>query len=476
LGRSGYVYLFDQTRLMIIHPDPKRILQRDIPPGANKVLDQAIAGYEGIGETVNSRGVQMLLSFRRVPGTSWIIGAQIPRAEAFEALSFSRRVMLVTTVFSILIIVAVSILMVRHFARPLGHLSEAARAIMMELGGGPFASGVIPLLDSIRAKDETGILANTFRELVARQRQSLGMLRRAASEWERTFDAVNEAVLCLDRQGRILRINRMAALWFRVSPDTAVGHAARTLVLGDDSETEFWPEAPLLDVEHALTWTGRLQQREGIFEFRASPVVQDGAISGMILSVRDFTLQAQKEEDTRKRAFFDVLTGLPNRALLMDRLQQALAAGARSGLGVGVIFLDLDHFKATNDTLGHDAGDALLKEVAHRLAALVRKNDTVSRLGGDEFVIVISEALSPQDAELVATKVIQSLSCPFSLDGHELSMGASIGIAHAPTDGADGATLLKYADAAMYQAKREGRSSFRVYAPTHPASEGGDPV
>jgi diguanylate cyclase (GGDEF)-like protein len=197
--------------------------------------------------------------------------------------------------------------------------------------------------------------------------------------------------------------------------------------------------------------------------------VEDGTVSGMILSVRDVTQQAQKEEDTRKQAFFDALTGLPNRALLMDRLQQALAAGARSGLGVGVLFLDLDHFKAINDTLGHDAGDALLGEAARRLAALVRKNDTVSRLGGDEFVLVISEAHGPGDAERVAAKAIQSLGCPFALDGNEIRVGASIGIAFAPTDGTDGATLLKYADAAMYQAKREGRSSFRSYSPTQPA-------
>ena len=269
-------------------------------------------------------------------------------------------------------------------------------------------------------------------------------------------------------------MNRMAAHWFRVSPDSAVGRTARDLVLGDTYAANFWPEATLLDVQHALTWTGPLQQREGIFEFRASPVVQDGTVSGMILSVRDVTQQAQKDEDTRKQAFFDTLTGLPNRALLMDRFQQALAAGARSGLGVGVLFLDLDHFKAINDTLGHDAGDALLKDVARRLAALVRKNDTVSRLGGDEFVMVISETKGPGDAERVAAKVIQSLGCPLALDGHEISVGASIGISFAPSDGTDAATLLKYADAAMYQAKREGRSSFCTYSSTQPA--GRDPL
>ena len=299
------------------------------------------------------------------------------------------------------------------------------------------------------------------------------MLRKAASEWERTFDAVNEAVLCLDLDGRILRMNRVAAHWLRVSQDSAAGQAARDLILGDPSPAGFWPEPTVLDAEHALVWTGPLQNREGIFEYRASPVLQDGAVSGMILSVRDVTLQTLKEEDTRKQAFLDALTGLPNRALLMDRLQQALAAGARSGLGVAVLFLDLDHFKAVNDTLGHDAGDAILGEVARRLAALVRKNDTVSRLGGDEFVMVISEARGPGDAETVAAKAIQSLGCPFP--GWTCRQrGASIGIAHAPVDGADGATLLKHADTAMlYQAKREGRAAYRHYAGPEGPGAGG---
>ena len=290
------------------------------------------------------------------------------------------------------------------------------------------------------------------------------MLQQAATEWELTFDAVNEAVLCLDPAGRILRINRVAAHWFRTAPAAAAGRDARELVFGD-AACDLWPEPALLDAEHALTWTGSLPHLEGIFEFLASPVVQDGAVRGMILSVRDFTQQAQKEEDARQRAFFDVLTGLPNRALLMDRLQQALAAGARSGHGVGVLFLDLDHFKAINDTLGHDAGDDTLREVARRLGALVRRNDTVSRLGGDEFVMVVSEAGSPEDMEQVAAKVIQAFDEPFRLEGRELRLGTSIGIALAPADGADGPALLKRADAAMYQAKREGRSSFRWTPP-----------
>jgi diguanylate cyclase (GGDEF)-like protein len=256
----------------------------------------------------------------------------------------------------------------------------------------------------------------------------------------------------------------MAALWFRTAPEAAVGMAGRTLVLGEDAPAAYWPEAGQLDARHLQGWHGTLPRREGKFEFQALPVLQEGAVTGMILSVRDITVQAQKEEDALKRGFFDALTGLPNRALLLDRLQQALAAAARSGAGVGVLFLDLDHFKEVNDSFGHDAGDALLVGAAERLGALVRKNDTVARLGGDEFVMVISELADPGDAARVAAKVVEAFARPFPVAGQDLKVGASIGIALAPGDATDGATLLKHADMAMYQAKREGRCGYRCYS------------
>jgi diguanylate cyclase (GGDEF)-like protein len=464
VGRTGYVYMFDQTRRMILHPDPGRILQWDIHQGENKVLDQAIDGFEGTGETINSRGVPMLLSLRRVPGTDWILGAQIPQAEAFEAIASFRRLMLVSTVLSVLFILGVGVWMVRYVARPLSHLHQAARAITRELQGGRLDWEVLPLLRSIRARDEAGSLARTFVDLVERQRQSMGLLQRAASEWERTFDAVKEAILCLDLDGKVLRMNHMAALWFRTAPEAAVGMAGRTLVLGENDPAAYWPEAAQLDARHVQSWHGALPRRAGKFEFQALPVLQEGAVTGMILSVRDITVQAQKEEDALKRGFFDALTGLPNRALLLDRLQQALAAAARSGAGVGVLFLDLDHFKEVNDTFGHDAGDALLVGAAARLGALVRKNDTVARLGGDEFVIVISELADPGDAERVAAKVLEAFTRPLPVAGQEHRVGVSIGIALAPGDATDGATLLKHADTAMYQAKREGRCGYRRYS------------
>jgi diguanylate cyclase (GGDEF)-like protein/PAS domain S-box-containing protein len=463
LGRTGYVYLFDRSRLMILHPEPDRILKQDIPVGANQLLDSAVDGFEGTGATVNSKGIRMLASFRQVPGTPWILGAQIPEAEAFEATKASRRLMLMTTALSLFFILGVGVITVRRFSAPLRTLHQAARAITLELQGGTAEVEVGPLLASIRGRDEIGTLALAFQELVERQQQSLGLLNQAAREWERTFDAVNDAILCLDESGRVLRINRMAADLFRTSADDALGQSGQSVVFGKENPAVSWPEAAALDSEHDRTWTSPLPHREGIFEFRAVPVVQEGALKGMILAVRDVTEQVRKEEDIRRQAFIDALTGLPNRTLLMDRLQQALAANERTRKGVGVLFLDLDHFKQVNDTHGHEVGDALLRETARRLGALMRKNDTVARLGGDEFVMVVSEVGSPEDAVKVANKVLQSLAATFFIGDAELHVGTSIGIAVAPQDGTDGPTLIKNADAAMYQAKRGGRSSFREF-------------
>ena len=464
IGQTGYSYLIDRDRLMILHPDPKRILKRDTPPGSNVMLDRSLMGFEGTGATVNSRGIPMLASYRSVPGTSWILGVQIPQSEAFTPIESSRRMMRLATLLSLLLILTAGTLAVRHFTRPLGDLHHAARTLTLGLEGGGTGADVLPVLDAIRSSDEIGTLARTFRDLVVRQQQSLGMLRQAASEWELTFDAVNEAILCLDEAGRVVRINRLAADWFRIAPAAALGLDGRTLMFGEGQRSGFWPAIGELDAGHPRTWTDALPGQGGTFEFRASPVLLDGTARGMVLVVRDVTEQVRQEESIRRQAFFDALTGLPNRTLLMDRLQQALAASARTGRGLAVLFLDLDRFKAVNDAHGHEAGDALLQEAARRLAALTRRNDTVARLGGDEFVMILTEIPGREAARALAAKVVASLAAPFRVAGLELEVGTSVGIAYAPADGDDGPTLLKNADTAMYQAKRAGRSAYREFS------------
>jgi two-component system cell cycle response regulator len=162
----------------------------------------------------------------------------------------------------------------------------------------------------------------------------------------------------------------------------------------------------------------------------------------------------------------DVLTGLPNRRLLMDRLSLAIAHARRNKRNMAVMFLDLDGFKQINDTLGHDAGDALLSMVAARLVAAVRQEDTVARLGGDEFVIALWELGHADDVAKAASKVIQAVSQPYSIQGRGVSITASVGVGIYPTHGEEAETLMKSADLALYEAKRTGKNDYRIAART----------
>ncbi len=163
-------------------------------------------------------------------------------------------------------------------------------------------------------------------------------------------------------------------------------------------------------------------------------------------------------------ANYDNVTGLPNRNLLHDRLMQGISLARRHGQMVGVLFVDLDDFKTINDSLGHQVGDKLLRDLATRLAASVRQVDTVARIGGDEFVIVVTEISHRDDLVFIAEKLLDSLAKPFLLEGHELFISASTGVAVFPEDGEDEATLLRNADSAMYHAKERGKGNYRFYA------------
>ena len=185
----------------------------------------------------------------------------------------------------------------------------------------------------------------------------------------------------------------------------------------------------------------------------------------------DITARKVAEEQIRQLAYYDSLTGLPNRRMLLDRLNHALAQARRNARLLAVMFLDLDNFKTVNDTFGHDTGDNLLKEVAARLGPCIRAGDTLSRQGGDEFVIILTEMRVPADAPAVAEKIFAALSAPIRLAERDILITTSIGISLFPTRGTDDAiALLKKADSAMYEAKNAGRNGYRIFeAPTAPS-------
>ncbi len=187
--------------------------------------------------------------------------------------------------------------------------------------------------------------------------------------------------------------------------------------------------------------------------------------SEIITTHEDVTARKVAEEQLLLQATIDQVTGLPNRALLFDRLAQSIEHARREQRNVGLIFVDLDHFKQVNDTRGHAAGDHLLKLIGERLIDLVRHEDTVARLGGDEFIILLNDIDLPNGPEIVATKIIDSFTPPFDLNGIETFVTSSLGISIYPDDGEDAETLLQHADAAMYKSKRSGRNTFRFFTP-----------
>jgi diguanylate cyclase (GGDEF)-like protein/PAS domain S-box-containing protein len=227
------------------------------------------------------------------------------------------------------------------------------------------------------------------------------------------------------------------------------------------------------------TFLYRLREQEAMTnveaEFRkrdASPLwvlmnitLLPGSTSFIEGTLIDITDRKNAEEQVAYQAYHDALTGLPNRVLFRDRVNQAVAHAQRHTDGLAVLFLDLDHFKLINDTLGHTVGDWLLKEVAFRLKKTVRDEDTVARLGGDEFTILLPETSRSEDAAHVAQKILDVISSPLRWDNHDVYITTSIGISLFPGDGNDSETLIKCADNAMYRAKELGRNNYQLWSP-----------
>jgi diguanylate cyclase (GGDEF)-like protein/PAS domain S-box-containing protein len=210
----------------------------------------------------------------------------------------------------------------------------------------------------------------------------------------------------------------------------------------------------------------RFRHKNGVWiwlEAFAQDMLHDPSVGAIVLNYRDVTQRKATEKQLEYQAYYDALTGLPNRLLFRDRVINAIAQARRNRRGVAVMYLDLDHFKLVNDSLGHSLGDALLSEVAARLQGCVRASDTISRLGGDEFTILLIDTSSSEAIAGVARKILQSLAHPFRVEGHELFVTASIGISVFPADGDEVETLLKSADSAMYRAKELGRNQAQMF-------------
>ena len=298
---------------------------------------------------------------------------------------------------------------------------------------------------------------------VTEQRAAEAGMRQAAAVFENTA----EGVMITDADARIIAINRAFTEITGYREEEIIGE--RPSVRRSNRHDPDFYQTMWASIHDTGSWRGEIWNRKKSGEVNPELITisairdETGEVTNYVGVFTDISALKETEAKLEHLAHHDPLTELPNRLVLTDRLEHAVERAAEQGNRVAVLFLDLDRFKTVNDTFGHPLGDRLLEEVALRLRGTVPHRDTVGRLGGDEFMVIVEGFSRTETLDDIADKVLQTLQQPFHIQGHELVLGASIGISLYPDDGGDGPTLIRNADAAMYRAKEQGRNNYQFY-------------
>lgn len=371
---------------------------------------------------------------------------------------FRANMFLAAALISIPLILFIYFSLSRSVTRPLKAMADGLNNI---------AEGEIDLNRRlhVRGADEIADATSAFNRVMEKAHQMVKAERISADVFEHAL----EGIMVADRDGRILKVNPAFTHTTGYTQEEAIGKTPRILQSGQHDEAfykSFWEALTTRGQWQGDIWNKR-KNGEVYPEWLNISSVRNGhgEIEYYIAIFSDITERKRQEATITYQAYHDGLTGLPNRLLFKDRLDQALAVARRHGdQTVAVMFLDLDRFKLINDSLGHDMGDLLLKEVARRMRASVREVDTVARLGGDEFTVLLPDIAERKNAEMVAGKILAATRQRYDLDGREVFVTTSIGISLYPDDGKDADTLMKNADTAMYHVKGQGRAGYCFYA------------
>lgn len=287
-----------------------------------------------------------------------------------------------------------------------------------------------------------------------------------------TLDAIGDGVLVVDPKGQVLYLNQVAEKltgWLHAEALGRPVESVFNIIDGDTREQIASPSQQAISEDRTveLALGSVLISRDGTgieIEDSAAPICNShGKVAGAVIVFHDARQSEFEVEKMSHLAQHDSLTGLPNRVLLMERLTQAIGMAKRQHKQLALLFLDLDHFKPINDSLGHAAGDLLLQDVADDIVACVRTTDTVSRHGGDEFVILLTQIEEINDSAQVAEKLLARFAQPRIINGQKVQVSLSIGISVYPENGLDAETLMQNADTAMYTAKENGRNAYQFY-------------
>ncbi|MCC5808723.1 MAG: EAL domain-containing protein, partial [Ectothiorhodospiraceae bacterium] len=456
-GQRGYFVLTTRDRLTLVGGTDRAPLDIYLPQGENPLYDRALLGEVSAGIGNVNGDHRKLMHFRPVPSTDWIVGAIMPTDEAFAAVVESRRTAVIMLLGSAALVGFIVWATIRRSLRPLFALRDD---IVAKHAGTTWAH------QPDHGKDEISEIARGFDQVFDELLHSQNESRALASEVKSILDACPVGIAIM--QGTSITSHNPA--FERILATGAGGVAGHAAYAFHAIADEFRSTQERVDAEsrgrNTLVIERQLVKDDGepfwgrVYVRPLDPLDTD---KGLVIVIEDINERKQNEERIRYLAEHDSLTGLPNRVLFNDRLEQAISRARRQGGLVALMFVDVDRFKNINDSLGHQVGDQLLVQMAERIRESLRDSDTVGRPGGDEFALLLPDLPDARAAARVAEKLLERLAHPYALKGHQLVVTASIGIALFPDDGTDLITLAANADAAMYFSKDAGRNAYHFF-------------
>ena len=398
-----------------------------------------------------------------------LYGSMLPTAQFLiqERIARAKKTLYTSVGFALLAFLAVVYLSVSIYYAIIGGIQSLATSAR------DFADGKLDTRVRLDTQDELSWIGNSFNEMADSFNTMLKARREDEARLKATIDTAMDAVVQVNAKGIITGWNGQAEKIFGWTREEAIGQALhKTIIPPQYREAHKQGLNRFLASGEGNILNSRVEflglHRDGRefpieLSITAINVAGEYEFNGFI---RDITQQKESEEIIWNQANFDALTGLPNRHMFHDRLDQDIKKAHRANLKTALLFIDLDKFKEVNDTLGHSMGDILLKEAALRIGACVRETDTVARLGGDEFTVILAELDDTASIERVAENILQNLARPFHLENEIAYVSASIGITLHPVDASEAEDLLKNADQAMYAAKNGGRNRFSYFTPS----------
>ncbi len=475
-GKTGNFFIIDpRQRLIFATSDKSRLLEVLPGPGISPWIDRFVQGFEGSVRVVNPHGVEVLVTVQQIALAGWYASVTLSPDEAFGLIqTIQPRARIAALGLSLLCLALIGWMLQRQLAP----MSAAARTLEGFVSGNQ-APQALPVV----RQDEVGQLVTGFNRLLELLTQQQRNLQQSELFKQAVLNSVTAEIAVLDSNGVILAVNdawRLAGQQRAgteqpdlYAVDVGLNYLSLcTPVVADPLASEgvsrsdgirgvlsgilprFYLEYPC-PAEHQMCWRS----------ISVMPLKGE-SLRGAVVSIEDISERVQMQDQVRELAFYDPLTRLPNRRLVLDRLAQHMLRARRDAGRLALLFIDLDRFKQVNDEQGHAMGDWLLQEVSQRIQSCLRESDTPARIGGDEFLVLLPDLSDPSAAMLVAEKIRLALERDFvTPQGVALHISSSIGVALYPDHGSTEKDLLHVGDEAMYRAKRGGRNTVLLGSP-----------